>query len=423
MNVRTRIKLFAVLLGISNVTTLVLIDFTQSLRSQLVVYTPVVLCMFVVIFFFYRGKNWARLLVLIGAVIGLMGFALVFFGKDTPGRVLYAYDGALSLLLLWQLNRAELREYFKPSPPPAGAVKRRLPTGIKILFGVLAGLAVVVGSIVFLVHRFLEKVEHTAIWVEDLRVGTLRPVTGGEAASFPRYSPDGKCILFRQSGALKTLSLEDGAVHVLVEDARDISNPSWGFDGTCIYYRSEREDRVDLWVMDLEKGEENRLTDDENVEDQPKPSPDGKWLMFTQSSEPHSGELYLMPAQGGVKTRLTDTKDFLHRPQDPSWSSDSSEIVFISFISLVVVNLEGEVVQELRLEGLSNVSTPRFHPLDSDLIIFKARNARDLLGGFNLYAASRVAGRLAVLRKSSLTEMFYDLSPDGESIAFSAPLR
>jgi TolB protein len=273
------------------------------------------------------------------------------------------------------------------------------------------------------VHRFLEKVEHTAIWVEDLRAGTLRPVTGGEAASFPRYSPDGKRILFRQSGALKTLSLQDGSIEILVEDARHISNPSWSSDGTCLYYRSERGDRADLWVMDLIRGGERRLTDDEDVEDPPRPSPDGKWLLFTQSGGPGSGELFLMPSSGGVKSRLTHTKDFLHRPQDPAWSSDSREIVFISFISLVVVNIEGEVVQELRLEGLSNASTPRFHPLDSDLIIFKARDARDVVGGFNFYAASRMAGRFMVLRKSSLAEMFYDLSPDGESIAFSAPLR
>jgi Tol biopolymer transport system component len=130
-----------------------------------------------------------------------------------------------------------------------------------------------------------------------------------------------------------------------------------------------------------------------------------------------------MSSEGGTKRRLTSSRNILYQPQDPAWSPDSREIAYIRFLSLVVIDRDGTEVQELPLAGLSNVSSPQFHPLDSDLIIFKARRAQDLFEGFNLYVVSRSANACAVLRESSLTEMFHEISPDGQSIAFSAPLQ
>jgi Tol biopolymer transport system component len=380
---------------------------------------------FALIFLLYRGKNWARVVILVGAVLGVLGLGLLLVQKEPVKRMLLGYDGALSIILLWYLNRHEVRDHFKAGrrAAPHG---NRFPTALKIAIGVVAGLMIMIGGIGYWVYRFLQKVGNPVIWVEDLESGAAHPLFEKGVAVSPRYSPDGKLLLFQQSGQLKVMTLSDGSIKTVVAHGRGISSPSWGPEGERIYYRVEREGRVDLWAVDLQGGEAFRITDDEAIEDAPQLSPDGKWFVFIQRQVSGRGsargDLYLMPADGGTKVRLTDSRNLLQAPRDPAWSSDSAEIVFISFISLVVMNLEAEVVWKMDLAGLSNVSTPQFHPLDEDLIIFKAHNTQDLRSGFSLYVMSRSSGGVAILRESGLAEMYHHISPDGRSIAYSAPL-
>lgn len=60
----------------------------------------------------------------------------------------------------------------------------------------------------------------------------------------------------------------------------------------------------------------------------PEWSPDGKWILFEQASSASNNatnELYIMPATGGTKTRLTtDSVAELH----PTWSPDGRRILF-----------------------------------------------------------------------------------------------
>jgi Tol biopolymer transport system component len=420
------LTLITVLLCVSNTSTLFLIDYRSAVGSQLLLYMPLMLFGYAVIFFLYRGRNWARVLVVVGAVLGVLGLGLLIVQEDPVRRMLLGYDGALSVILIWYLNRREVRERFRAGRR-SGSGGRGVSKGLVIALSVVGALAVLVGAAGFWVYRFVQKAGSPVIWVEDLESGDARPLLVEGVAVSPRYSPDGNLLLYQQSGELKVLTLSDGTIRTVVEHGRGISSPSWGPGGDRIYYRAEREGRVDLWAVDLYTGAAMRITDDEAMEDAPQLSPDGKWLVFVQNPGPGDGsargDLYLMAADGGPKIRLTEARNLLHAPQDPAWSPDSKEIVFISFISLVVMNLQAEVVQDMKLVGLSNVSTPQFHPLDSDLIIFKARSTADLRSGFGLYAVSQASGGIAILRESGLAEMYHHISPDGRSIAYSAPLQ
>lgn len=60
----------------------------------------------------------------------------------------------------------------------------------------------------------------------------------------------------------------------------------------------------DLWRVNAQGGEAQRLTTHQGQENQPAVSPDGRWLAFTGQYDGGT-EIYLMPAAGGVPRRLT----------------------------------------------------------------------------------------------------------------------
>lgn len=60
----------------------------------------------------------------------------------------------------------------------------------------------------------------------------------------------------------------------------------------------------DLWRVNAQGGEAQRLTTHTGLESQPVASPDGRWLAFTGQYDGGT-EIYLMPAAGGVPKRLT----------------------------------------------------------------------------------------------------------------------
>jgi tricorn protease len=89
-----------------------------------------------------------------------------------------------------------------------------------------------------------------------------------------------------------------------------LASNAWA--GTAGFYRQPalRGDAVylvaegDLWRVNAQGGEAQRLTTHQGQETQPAVSPDGRWLAFTAQYDGGT-ELYLMPAAGGAPKRLT----------------------------------------------------------------------------------------------------------------------
>lgn len=92
--------------------------------------------------------------------------------------------------------------------------------------------------------------------------------------------------------------------------ASTLAPSSWA--GTTGFYRQPalHGDTVylvaegDLWRVNAQGGEAQRLTTHPGQETQPAVSPDGRWLTFTAQYDGGT-ELYLMPAAGGAPKRLT----------------------------------------------------------------------------------------------------------------------
>lgn len=101
-----------------------------------------------------------------------------------------------------------------------------------------------------------------------------------------------------------------------------MSHPSLTPDGQTIIFSYES----DLWKVPADGGVATRITAMDGMETRPSVSPDGQWVAFT-SNQYGNMDLYLMPVDGGEITQLT-----WHQAADEveGWSWDSETIYFTS---------------------------------------------------------------------------------------------
>ncbi len=101
-----------------------------------------------------------------------------------------------------------------------------------------------------------------------------------------------------------------------------LSNPCLSPDGAAVVFCFEG----DLWRADTKGGEATRLTAMPGYESNPRFSPDGKWIAFS-NNENGNRDIYIMPSGGGEIRQLT-----YHSSNDDlsSWSWDSRFLYFTS---------------------------------------------------------------------------------------------
>lgn len=83
----------------------------------------------------------------------------------------------------------------------------------------------------------------------------------------------------------------------------------------------------DLWTVPIQGGVARRLTTSLSEVITPAYSPDGAWIAFVARDEGHP-EVYLMPAEGGVPTRLTYQGANMVRVV--GWTPDGQEVIYHS---------------------------------------------------------------------------------------------
>ena len=123
----------------------------------------------------------------------------------------------------------------------------------------------------------------------------------------------------------------------LTNNPNDDWNPSWFPDGERIAFSSNRDGHFrgvagitsEIYMMDADGGNEQRLTNNRQNDRYPSWSPDGERIAFSsdRKGDLENFDIYVMDADGGNQRRLTN-----HRSDDgyPSWSPDGKRIVFSS---------------------------------------------------------------------------------------------
>ena len=156
----------------------------------------------------------------------------------------------------------------------------------------------------------------------------------------PSWSPDGKQIAFvsyraghvidgRPTPEIYVMDVDGGNAQNLTNDPHDDRFPSWSPDGKQIAFTSERDGNYEIYVMDADGGNEQRLTDNRKNDWEPSWSPDGNRIAFAsdRKGDLNNFEIYVMDADGGNQHKLTNHRAW---DGDPSWSPNSERIVFWS---------------------------------------------------------------------------------------------
>ncbi len=138
----------------------------------------------------------------------------------------------------------------------------------------------------------------THFWIVDVKSGEARQITKGDDwnDSDPQWSPDGKRIAF-------------------------VSNR------TGKEYDEDRN--TDVWVLNADgSGSLTKISDHDESDNQPRWSPDGKWIAFTgEIHERDHPKIFLAPSTGGAaSTQAANGLDLI--PGQLEWSDDGKSLYF-----------------------------------------------------------------------------------------------
>ena len=165
--------------------------------------------------------------------------------------------------------------------------------------------------------------------------GTAEPCRAGSFVG--SWSPDGKRIVYysaivqpdRYAFWICAVDADGGEPQVLVSqpEGKLHAEPYWSPDGRRIVYRDDRDGNCtqggagacnyEIYVLDLETGQETNVTKHPALDIEPVWSPDGQWILFASNRDDPNFDLYVVRPDGtGLQRVLADPES---KDSYPSW--------------------------------------------------------------------------------------------------------
>lgn len=190
-------------------------------------------------------------------------------------------------------------------------------------------------------------------------------------------------------------------------------NPDFSPNGKEIIYTSYKRRNPDLYRRELLTGIEARISSRPGINVTGTWSADGSTIALAMSKDGNS-EIYTLTREGKQLARLTDNAAI---DVSPSWSPDGSRVAFVSDRlgkpQVFIMGADGSKVTRLTTSGAYNVS-PRWSPKGNTIAY-----CRQGSGGFQIHVIN-VDGSNDTQLTSAGSNEHPRWSPDGRFITFSS---
>ncbi|HYM77967.1 MAG TPA: hypothetical protein VE377_18475 [Candidatus Dormibacteraeota bacterium] len=191
------------------------------------------------------------------------------------------------------------------------------------------------------------------VYIVPIAGGAPRRITQKSPSYWHGWSPDGKTLAFvgQRDGEFDIYTIPAaGGEETRLTTAKGLDDgPEYSPDGKYIYFNSERTGHMQIWRMKSDGSEQEQVFSDDLNNWFPHISPDGKWMVFLTFGADVKGH----PENKDVMLRLMSLADKkitilakLFGGQGtinvPSWSPDSTQLAFVSYMLIPPDKPEGK---------------------------------------------------------------------------------
>ncbi|HXE53934.1 MAG TPA: S41 family peptidase, partial [Tepidisphaeraceae bacterium] len=187
---------------------------------------------------------------------------------------------------------------------------------------------------------------------------------------FPSMSADGKTIVYEENFGLWKLDIESGkSTEIPIDiksdlkdndiELRTIQSEAESFSLSPSNKRAAISTHGEIFTIATDRGEEQRVTDTPSREEEPRWSPDGKWIAFV-SDRTGRQEVFISDELGHQTKQISDADC---DKNELVWAPDSKSLLWSgSDHKLRKVDLDSGKTEEVVSSDVAPIGSPQFSP-------------------------------------------------------------
>ncbi|WP_201618288.1 PD40 domain-containing protein [Psychrobacter urativorans] len=206
---------------------------------------------------------------------------------------------------------------------------------------------------------------------------TITEVTGSIFS--PAWSPDANRIAYavqreKSYPVIYVQNVSGGAAHVITPYPGSNLSPSFSPDGSKILFSSSFEGSANIYETSSSGGTPRKLTNWPSSEVQPNYAPDGKSFVFVSDRAGfNKPQIYRYEFGSGRTTKVSNSG----YATSPQFSSDGTQIAFLSGRSAAIMNSNGAVTANLGNTGIDEA--PSFSPNGKRVVYASIQGGKGVL--------------------------------------------